>query len=116
MRPNLLAWQWDGYPSFHRTRFTLYVHLVFVPAFLGSTLSLLTSLVRLSIVGVVSALVGMALSFAVQGVAHKREPTPAIPFDGPLDAVTRIFAEQFVTFPRFVLSGGWARALRSATA
>jgi hypothetical protein len=28
--------------------------------------------------------------------------------------VTRIFAEQFITFPRFVLSGGWSRAYRAA--
>lgn len=115
MRPKLLAWQWEGYPQFHTTRFTLYVHLVAVPAFIGSTLSLLASAVRLSVVGVVSGAVGMLVAFALQGFAHKREPTPAIPFDGPLDAVTRIFAEQFVTFPRFVLSGAFARALRGAT-
>jgi hypothetical protein len=28
--------------------------------------------------------------------------------------VGRIFFEQWITFPRFVLSGGWLRALRSA--
>lgn len=112
MRKDLLRWQWDGYPTFHTTKLTLWLHLVAVPAFVGSTLSLLASLARLSIVGVVTALVGMAVAFAAQGFAHKREPVPAIPFDGALDVVTRIFAEQFVTFPRFVLSGAWARALR----
>jgi uncharacterized protein len=30
----------------------------------------------------------------------------------PIDAVTRIFLEQWITFPRFVLSGAWIRALR----
>jgi len=33
---------------------------------------------------------------------------------GAVNALTRIFAEQFITFPRFVLSGGWGRAYRAA--
>ena len=115
MRPSLLRWQLEGYPEFHRTRMNLWLHIVFVPAFIGSTLSLLVGLATLSPVRAVTALVGMAIAFAVQGFGHKREPTPAIPFAGAGDAVTRIFAEQFVTFPRFVLSGGWARALRAAS-
>jgi hypothetical protein len=42
------------------------------------------------------------------------EANPAVPFSGPGNALSRIFGEQFVTFPRFVLSGGWARALRAS--
>jgi hypothetical protein len=29
------------------------------------------------------------------------------------NAISRIFLEQWVTFPRFVLSGAWMRAWRS---
>ena len=48
----------------------------------------------------------MLVGFGAQGFAHSRiEPTPAIPFAGPADAITRIFTEQFVTFWRFVFSG-----------
>jgi len=36
------------------------------------------------------------------------------PFTGPLNAMSRIFLEQWVTFPRFVLSGGWSHAMRAA--
>jgi hypothetical protein len=33
---------------------------------------------------------------------------------GLTDAVTRILAEQFVTFPRFVITGAWIAAFRNA--
>jgi hypothetical protein len=32
------------------------------------------------------------------------------------DFVTRFFVEQWVTFPRFVLSGGWYRNLQQTAA
>ena len=47
---------------------------------------------------------------AMQGRGHRRE-RPA-PFAGALDMILRIFAEQLITFPRFVLSGEFARAWR----
>jgi hypothetical protein len=37
-----------------------------------------------------------------------------VPFAGPVDVVSRIFAEQLITFPRFVLSGQFARAWRES--
>jgi hypothetical protein len=61
-----------------------------------------------------SGLAAMAVSFAVQGFGHGREPNPSIPFAGPVNAFARVFLEQWITFPRFVLVGGWLRALRSA--
>jgi hypothetical protein len=54
------------------------------------------------------------LSFAVQGYGHGRERTPSIPFAGPANAFGRIFLEQWFTFPRFVLTGGWRRSLSLA--
>ncbi len=115
MRPHLLEWQRDGYREYHRNRSTLWVHLFAVPAFIVATLSLVLSLVTVSWVSAVSALVGMALSFFVQGLTHRREPTPSIPFDGVGDAISRIFAEQFITFPRFLVSGRWWVALRATS-
>jgi hypothetical protein len=58
----------------------------------------------------------MALSVALQGRGHRQEPVPPAPFTGPLNAVSRIFLEQWVTFPRFLFSGGWFRALRQQSA
>ena len=107
-----MRWQWDGYPTFHQRPSTLWIHLFAVPAFAAATLSLLRSLVALEPAAAGASLLGMVVAFAAQGLAHQREDNPAIPFDGPGDAVSRIFLEQFFTFPRFVLSGGWWRALR----
>ena len=114
MRAQLISWQWQGYGDFHRNRSTLWVHAVAVPLFVVNTLLLLGAVVRVQPEVALCGLLGMAVSFAAQGVMHKREPTPSIPFDGPVDIVTRIVTEQFVTFPRFVLSGGFARAWAAA--
>ncbi|HEX6239498.1 MAG TPA: hypothetical protein VFZ61_01340, partial [Polyangiales bacterium] len=55
----------------------------------------------------------MLLAMAAQGSGHRHEANPPPPFRGPLDVVLRIFAEQWITWPRFVLSGGLRRALRA---
>jgi hypothetical protein len=102
------------YPRFHRDRLDLLLHLVAVPVFglggLGAVASLAAG--RWPWAGV--GLAAMALSLAAQGAGHKREPVPPLPFAGFGDFVKRILAEQFYRFPRFVLSGGWRRALRDA--
>jgi hypothetical protein len=61
-----------------------------------------------------AGLLTMGLAMAVQGRGHGMEAVAPVPFTGPLDFVTRIMAEQWVTFPRFVLSGGFGRAWRAA--
>ena len=110
----LLQWQWQGYPRFHRTRRNLLIHIVAVPVFLLGNVFILLSVFRGEWLAAVAALAVTAVAFSVQGLGHKGEPEPAIPFSGPLNAVTRIFAEQWITFPRFVLSGGWLRAWKTA--
>ena len=106
----LIAWQWATYERNHRDRLSLMLHFFTVPAFIAGVLAG----VRLAVMGLfVPALVMLgvaALAFLVQGIAHKREPEAPIPFDGPLDFIARLFVEQFITFPRFVFTGGWARA------
>ena len=49
-----------------------------------------------------------------QGRGHRRETEAPTPFDGAVDFVSRFAVEQWVTFPRFVLSGAWAKNLRRA--
>jgi len=112
MRPALLQWQLDGYPEFHRGRVNLLIHIVAVPAFIASVVALVANLVMTHWVSAGVSFGVMLVAFAVQGVGHKREATPSIPFAGPGDALTRIFAEQFITFPRFLFSGGWDAAFR----
>lgn len=56
----------------------------------------------------------MAAAVAAQGRGHAREATRPVPFRGAADVAVRIVVEQWVTFPRFVLSGGFAAAWRAA--
>lgn len=110
----LARWQWDGYPLYHQARTNLLIHILLVPVFLVGNLALLASLTTRSWPTALAGLAAMALSFAAQGYGHGREPNPSIPFAGPANALARIFLEQWITFPRFVFSGGWSRAMRTA--
>ena len=62
------------------------------------------------------AALGMVVSVVAQGRGHRRERERTTPFMGFGDFVTRFFVEQWVTFPRFVLSGGWYRNLQQTSA
>jgi hypothetical protein len=64
----------------------------------------------------VAGIVAMFAVLAVQGRGHRDESAAPVPFAGPADFVTRFLAEQLVTFPRFVVSGGFRRAWRAAAA
>ena len=110
----LLRWQWQAYPRYHRSRVNLLLHIVLVPVFVLGNVVLLVALAQRSWLAVLVALVAMVVSVALQGSGHRREATPPEPFSSTANAVARIFCEQWVTFPRFVLSGGWYRALRTA--
>jgi hypothetical protein len=114
--PELLRWQWQGYPRYHRSRANLLLHVIVVPVFLIGNLALLVAMGQRSWLLAGLSVVAMVASIAAQGAGHRREPVPPEPFRSPLDAVARIVCEQWVTFPRFVASGGWWRALRQASA
>lgn len=109
----LLRWQWQGYPRNHQTRANLLLHIVLVPLFLAGNIALVVGIVRLSWVAVVTGVVATLVSIALQGRGHQGEPNSPEPFTGAGNALLRIFFEQWVTFPRFVLSGAWFRALRA---
>ncbi|HVN35194.1 MAG TPA: terminase, partial [Casimicrobiaceae bacterium] len=87
---------------------------VAVPLFLIGTLGLVLAGVRASLALLAIAIGCILVAVAAQGRAHRLEPVPPEPFSGPLNFVSRLFFEQWVTFPRFVVSGGWGRALRKA--
>jgi hypothetical protein len=114
--PELLRWQWDGYARYHRSRMNLLLHIIVVPLFLAGNISILLGLVTLSWVHAVVGIAASGLSLALQGRGHTTEPVPPEPFTSPLNAVARLVCEQWITFPRFVLSGGWSDALRKADA
>jgi len=107
----LLAWQWRGYSRNHRDRVNLLIHMLAVPAFIAGTLAAATQAWHANWYGASVALAVALAAFALQGIGHKRERVAPEPFAGPADFITRVFAEQYVTFPRFVLMGQWARNL-----
>ncbi|MEZ5701128.1 MAG: Mpo1-like protein [Burkholderiaceae bacterium] len=109
----LLRWQWEGYPKYHAAKLNLLIHIVAVPGFLVGNLLLVLMLAEGQWGRAAGALLLMAVSFLAQGVGHAKETHPAEPFTSPLNAIGRIFLEQWVTFPRFVLTGGWGKALRT---
>jgi hypothetical protein len=109
-RQNLLAFQWSVYPEAHQSRGNLWIHLLTVPVFMAGTLGVLAS-PWLGVGAALAGLLAMATALAAQGRGHRLEPKPPVPFRGPLDIVLRIFAEQWITWPRFVLSGGLRRGL-----
>jgi Protein of unknown function (DUF962) len=114
----LLAWQLRNYPAAHHDRINLVLHAVTVPLFWAGTVALVAALplglaelplaagVGLAVAGVLA----MAAAVAVQGRGHARETGRPAPFRGPLDVVVRILCEQWITFPRFVATGGFSRA------
>ena len=87
--------------------------LVAVPLFIWGTLTLLSSPMY-GVRSAVSGLVAMIVPIALQGRGHKGESVAPVPFLGPMDFVARFFCEQFINFPRYVFSGGWAKAYRQA--
>lgn len=110
----ILRWQWEGYPRYHQSRWNLLLHIIFVPVFLLGNIVLVLGLAQLSWLPVLVGAAAMGLSMFLQGRGHELELVPAEPFTGALNAVLRILLEQWITFPRFVLSGGWSRAIRKA--
>ena len=111
---SLLSWQWALYPGGHRDRRNLLVHALTVPLFQLGTLTLLAGPFFggwLAPLGIAA----MAGAMAAQGRTHRLERTPPVPFRGPGDVLARIFAEQWFTFPRFVVRGEFGRAWRAST-
>lgn len=100
------------YADSHGDRLNLLIHLLAVPLFWLGTLGFVTFATMGFWSYTAGTLVMPAVSLALQGFGHKREQVPPAPFAGPLDFVTRIFAEQLVRFPAFVLTGRWWRNFR----
>jgi uncharacterized membrane protein YGL010W len=104
----------QDYPRFHKNKANLLLHIVVVPLFVAGIVFAVWSLLQGRWMDAALGMLVPVVSLAIQGVGHKKEPNPPLPFKGPGEFVTRIFSEQFYRFPKFVLSGEWLRALRAA--
>lgn len=123
---SILAWQWETYTRNHTTRNNLLIHIFAVPLVWAGTFLWISAFVNLASSAsakaaadatwqlVLAGIVCQGLGMALQGRGHKQEAEPPIPFTGPANAITRIVLEQFVTFPRFVLSGAYGKAWRES--
>jgi hypothetical protein len=113
MRERLLAWQWSLYPDGHRDRRNLAIHITTVPLFMVGTLTVVSA-PWTSVWALLAGLAMMAFAVGAQGRGHRLESVEPVPFAGPIDVVSRLFLEQWVTFPRYVFSGGFGRAWRDS--
>jgi hypothetical protein len=109
----LLRWQWSNYPAAHRDRRNLALHLVTAPLFIGGTCAVAAAPFA-GAAFLVAGAAAVGATLIAQGRGHKLERNAPYPFRGPGDFAARLFVEQWFTFPRFVLSGGFANAWRSA--
>jgi hypothetical protein len=109
---SLLRSQWEGYPRYHQSRPNLLLHIICVPLFLAANVALIIAVAEHRWPLGFGAALFTGVSLAIQRRGHRREPVPAEPFTGAVNAIARIVLEQWVSFPRFVLSGAWRRALQ----
>jgi hypothetical protein len=111
----LLSRQWAGYRATHRDRRNLIVHILTTPLFVAGSAAVALA-PWLHGWPALAGLASMSFVMVLQGCSHRLEALAPAPFRGPLDVVVRIFAEQWITFPRYVFSGEIFRAFRAARA
>jgi hypothetical protein len=112
IRKDLLRWQYADYGNKHRSRLNLWLHIATVPLFWGGVAALAAAALGAGGASMwLLGLGGLLGAFVAQAVGHKTEPEAPEPFLGAGDFFSRFVVEQFVTFPRFVMSGGWWRGL-----
>ncbi|MEQ1876221.1 MAG: terminase [Bdellovibrionia bacterium] len=99
-----MKWQFDGYSRFHQRKFTLVLHVLTVPLFWLGLAQIGWGAYEGEWRCVGYGAGALLIPLIVQGIAHKKEPEPPEPFLGPLDFVSRFFAEQLITFPRWLLA------------
>jgi len=111
----LLDWQWRNYDANHRNRDNLLIHIVAVPLFWIGAVNFVVPLVFAGLLHALGGAVLMGVSLFLQGKGHDMEANPPLPFKDWREFVRRVVAEQFVTFPRFVFSGGWLRNFQAGS-
>lgn len=118
--PELLEAQWSDYPERHRNKANLMIHIVAVPLVWLAAIQVLGGLM-LTLIGVGGfkvifwALVQAGVAVFAQSWGNGMEAVKPAPFAPTKDYAIALAAEQFVTFPRFVLTGEWLKNLQAAS-
>lgn len=113
-RESVSARKLRDYSRGHQDRTNLLLHVLTVPLFWAGNIALVAGAATRS---PAAALIGLAMTLSAlvaQGRGHRREHVPPRPFHGPIDFVARFMTEQWLTFPRYVATGAFARAWREA--
>lgn len=108
-----IGWQWKGYAKYHQNKGNLLVHVFAVPLIWFSVVMFVYGILKFSLVAVFLGFIAIFVSLILQNIGHKREQNPAVPFENKTDFLKRLLCEQFVTFPRFILTGGWSRNFKN---
>jgi uncharacterized membrane protein YGL010W len=106
--------QLDDYARRHRDGLNLLVHLVTVPLFALGVGVGVAALVHREPVLVSLCVALVVYSLLMQRWGHRREQIAARRQRKAADALARFLHEQFVLFPRFVLSGRWRENYEAA--
>lgn len=106
----LLQRQWAGYREAHCSRVNILIHALTAPVFLLGSVSTALGVLTLSPWPAMAGVVAMASAMGLQALGHRLELDQPAPFAGVGDVIARIFAEQWVTFPRYLVSGRWRAA------
>lgn len=118
---DLVEKQWSDYADRHRNRNDLLIHLIAVPVLWVGAFQVLGGLflVLLGVPGAFGMLVWAAVliggSLFAQARGHAMEAVEPEKFRDAGDFARRLLSEQFINFPRFVLSGRWLRNFQSAS-
>lgn len=105
---------WSDYERVHANRRNLRIHLLAVPLFDISFAAALIFLASANFLAAIISFLAAFVSMILQGIGHSKEAIEPRPFEGPLDFLQRWFAEQYFTFPMFVLAGRWLRQYKAA--
>lgn len=108
----LLESQWQDYAQRHRNHANLIIHIIAVPVLWLGTLNFLSALLLSGLLHALGGALLVGLSLFAQGKGHEMEKIQPEPYRDMTNHMQRIIAEQFVTFPRFVISGQWYANLR----
>lgn len=100
-----MAWQWRLYPEGHTDARNLVIHALTIPLFWSGIASIAWGLASGAWTMALSGLLAFPLTMILQGIGHRLEKTAPVPFRSPVDALARLFVEQLITLPRFVLTG-----------
>ena len=109
----LVAWGWRETEPVHKNRTNLLIHLFAVPLFVVAHALVIAGLVAEPWL-LAAAPVCLGVSMGLQRFGHSCERTPPIPFLNARDLVRRFYAEQFYNFGRYLFSGGWYAAFKTA--